>query len=88
MANKTLARVSSLLMIMFVIFFFMKLEARSLQNGALHVHKNLDSQRLLRELGFDLSKYRRRRVIDEASGDRRSPGGPDPKHHESPPNRF
>ncbi|CAA7050231.1 unnamed protein product [Microthlaspi erraticum] len=43
---------------------------------------NMDSQILLRELGFDLSKFNghneRRFLVDS---DRVSPGGPDPQHH-------
>ncbi|PON81610.1 CLAVATA3/ESR (CLE)-related protein [Trema orientale] len=59
-------------------------EARLLQvrSPAVPMHiKNIDSQRLLNELGFDhikLEHYRRSAILVP---DRRSPGGPDPQHH-------
>lgn len=93
MAYKSIVRMSMFVVVVIVIFcssFFMNLEAaRSLQNGPF-THKNIDSQRLFHELGFDLLRKQmiRSRVIVEVGGrDRLAPGGPDPKHHVGPPNK-
>lgn len=79
MANKTVAQVCILVLIIFSTFF-VTLQARSLND---HVHKKVDSQRLLHELGIDLSKHIHIRVDDiiPGRGDRSAPGGPDPEHN-------
>ncbi|KAL0863660.1 hypothetical protein Bca101_042778 [Brassica carinata] len=41
----------------------------------------IDSHALLRELGFDLSKFKGHNERVLVNSDRVSPGGPDPQHH-------
>lgn len=53
------------------------------------MRKRIDSDAILRELGYDhLSKVRRfsRRSLKEP--DRRAPGGPDPQHNAGPPGSY
>lgn len=71
--------------IMFLIIFSSPISstlARILHADRVSNMGNMDSQTLLRELGFDLSKFKgyneRRFLVDS---DRVSPGGPDPQHH-------
>lgn len=72
-------------LIIFLIIFsssFLSSEARILRADRAVTVGNMDSQALLRELGFDLSKFKgyneRRFLVDS---ERVSPGGPDPQHH-------
>ncbi|KAI9086616.1 hypothetical protein K1719_031210 [Acacia pycnantha] len=90
MEKKTNIAAPLLLLIVFSGFFFMNLEARMLQNRPFIHNKNVNkSLRLLQELGYyDLTKQMviRGRVMEEVGhGDRPSPSGPNPKHHDSPP---
>ncbi|CAN8247571.1 unnamed protein product [Cochlearia groenlandica] len=43
--------------------------------------ENMDSQILLHELGFDLSKFKSPNERFLLDSERVSPGGPDPQHH-------
>ncbi|KAF8086546.1 hypothetical protein N665_0622s0038 [Sinapis alba] len=57
-------------------------QARILHDGRVANMGTMDSYALLRELGFDLSKFKghnERRFL--MNSDRVSPGGPDPQHH-------
>lgn len=76
------------LVMMIVSPFAMVTEGRLLQDWdpAAAVHKfnagDHNSQRLLRELGFDHSRLEQyRKLSANLVPDRRSPGGPDPEHH-------
>ncbi|CAH8355594.1 unnamed protein product [Eruca vesicaria subsp. sativa] len=79
MANLILKRT---LIILLIIFSSIISEARILQADHVANMGNIDSEVLLRELGFDLSKFKsyneRRFLVDS---ERVSPGGPDPQHH-------
>ncbi|VVB07556.1 unnamed protein product [Arabis nemorensis] len=72
------------LIILLIIFSSSTLssQARILRADHAATMGNMDSQVLLRELGFDLSKFKGhnegRFLVDS---DRVSPGGPDPQHH-------
>ena len=81
MANTTVVQVSIVVLITFSVFF-MNLQATSLHGHPL-AHKKLASQRLLHKLGIDPSNHVHIRVDDDTpgSGDRLSPGGPDPQHN-------
>lgn len=66
---------------------FLTLQARSLHDHPF-VHKNVDSQSLMRKLGIDISNHKQIRDIPLAPSDRLSPGGPDPQHNgRSPPSK-
>ncbi|KFK31239.1 hypothetical protein AALP_AA6G086500 [Arabis alpina] len=72
------------LIILLIIFSssFLSSQARILRADQAATMGNMDSQVLLRELGFDFSKFKghnERRFLVES--DRVSPGGPDPQHH-------
>jgi len=72
------------LIILLIIFSLQTLssQARILRSYRAVSMGNMDSQVLLHELGFDLSKFKghnERRFL--VSSDRVSPGGPDPQHH-------
>lgn len=66
--------------------FLVTLQARTLHGH----HKSLDSKSLLHKLGIDnISSYKHipSDTVPLASGDRLSPGGPDPQHNERKPPR-
>jgi hypothetical protein len=81
MANITIARVC-ILLITIISTLFMSSQARILHVERV-MQKNIDSQQLLQELGFDLSKLAnlQRRSLEVPSGDQVVPGGPDHQHH-------
>ena len=81
MANTTLF---VLFLVIFVPLAMVTTEARLLQGqspAAPMQIKNIDSQRLLNELGFDHTKLEHYRKSAILVPDRRPPGGPDPQHH-------
>lgn len=60
----------------------------TLQARTLHGHnKSIDSKSLLHKLGIDISSYKHipNDTVPLASGDRLSPGGPDPQHNKGTP---
>ncbi|XP_015881252.3 CLAVATA3/ESR (CLE)-related protein 5-like [Ziziphus jujuba] len=76
-ANST----AQILLLFFLVFSltFISLQARIFQDHQ-HIRRKIDSNSLLHELGFDLSKlekYSTRRSLS----DRVSPGGPNSQHH-------
>ncbi|KAL1190655.1 CLAVATA3/ESR (CLE)-related protein 6 [Cardamine amara subsp. amara] len=81
MANMILKQSLIILLILFS-SSFLKSQARILRADRAATMGNMDSQVLLHELGFDLSKFKghneKRFLVDS---DRVSPGGPDPQHH-------
>ena len=73
----------SLLLILLLLFVNVS-SSRATRYGSVEapVKKRIDSRRLLRELGFDLSKMKHynRRAMD-VDKDRVAPGGPDRQHN-------
>ncbi|EEF37259.1 CLE7, putative [Ricinus communis] len=87
MAKNTLSLKGAVLLFLIIMFsiLFLGCQARILKvQQAMQKDRDASSSSfLLHELGFDLSKLKRYQKLSalHASGDRVSPGGPDPHHH-------
>lgn len=82
MAISSSIRFSLLLILLLLFANASSLRATRYGSVEAHVKKMIDSKRILRELGFDLSKMKHynRRAMD-VDKDRVAPGGPDRQHH-------
>ncbi|KAK8586765.1 hypothetical protein V6N13_085789 [Hibiscus sabdariffa] len=78
----TIASASTVFLILFLLLP-MSSQARILGRVDRDKRSASDSQHLLHELGFDLSRLNRyqKSATRESIPDRVSPGGPDPQHH-------
>ncbi|CAN8315482.1 unnamed protein product [Cochlearia groenlandica] len=83
MAKLVLIKQSLIILLIIFSSTTLNIQARILhEDGVVANIGNMDSETLLRELGFDLSKFKghdERRVLVDS--DRVSPGGPDSQHH-------
>ncbi|GLT53594.1 hypothetical protein SLA2020_268540 [Shorea laevis] len=81
MANTTIPRVFILLTIISTLF--MSPQARVVHGDKVVMQKNIDSEELFHDLGFDLSILAnfQRRSLAESYADQVVPGGPDGQHH-------
>ncbi|GLT53586.1 hypothetical protein SLA2020_268480 [Shorea laevis] len=81
MATTTIPRVFILLTIISTLF--MSPQARVVRGDKVVMQKNIDSEELFHDLGFDLSKLAnfQRRSLAESYVDKVVPGGPDGQHH-------